>query len=59
MKSILDEIISNKLHEVSEKKKKRNFLDVIKNPKVGDISVIAEIKLASGGGKISGKERHY
>ncbi|OIO15539.1 hypothetical protein COV53_07165 [Candidatus Gottesmanbacteria bacterium CG11_big_fil_rev_8_21_14_0_20_37_11] len=57
MKSILDEIISNKLHEVSEKKKKRNFLDVIKNPKVGDISVIAEIKLASPAeGKLAEKK---
>lgn len=47
MKNRLDEIITNKLQEVSEKKKKRDFLEAIKNPKAGDVSIIAEIKLAS------------
>ncbi len=57
MKSILDEIINNKLHEVAEKKKKRNFMYAIKNPKAGNISIIAEIKLVSPGeGRLGGKK---
>ncbi len=49
MQNILEKIIKNKLKEVAEKKKKRNFLDAIKNPKTGDISIIAEMKLVSPG----------
>lgn len=47
MDSILNQIIANKYKEVEKKKVKRNFLGAIINPKVGDISIIAEIKLAS------------
>lgn len=47
MKTKLDEIIANKRNEVSARKKKRDFMTAIKGPKVGDISIIAEIKLAS------------
>lgn len=47
MQNILGKIIKNKLKEVVEKKKKRNFIDAIKNSKLGDISIVPEIKLAS------------
>jgi len=47
MKTKLDEIISNKRKEIAVKKKGRDFLRAIKNPSEGDISIIAEIKLAS------------
>lgn len=47
MKTTLDEIITNKLQEVSEKKEGKNFLTLIKNPQKGDVSIIAEIKLTS------------
>lgn len=47
MKKILKEIINNKMIEVAQKKIMRDFIRSIINPKVGDISVIAEIKLAS------------
>ena len=47
MSSILNQIITEKGQEVSDKKKRRDFLKAIKNPKAGDISIIAEIKLAS------------
>lgn len=47
MKNKLDEIIENKYKEVEMKKQKRDFLRSITNPKIGDISIIAEIKLAS------------
>lgn len=43
----LSQILENKRQEVSEKKGKRDFLGSIINPKIGDISIIAEIKLAS------------
>ncbi|MBI3379916.1 indole-3-glycerol-phosphate synthase [Candidatus Gottesmanbacteria bacterium] len=47
MKNKLTQILDNKMKEVSQKKKKRDFLGAITNPKMGDISIIAEIKLAS------------
>lgn len=47
MKTVLNEIMANKLQEISEKKKERDFLGSIKNPKVGNIAIIAEIKLTS------------
>lgn len=43
----LTEILENKINEVARKKKKRDFLGSIVKPKIGDISLIAEIKLAS------------
>ncbi len=47
MKNKLNEIIENKFQEVEKNKQKRDFLGSISNPKTGDISIIAEIKLAS------------
>ena len=47
MKNKLNEIIENKRKEVEKKKEKRDFLGSITNPKTGDISILAEIKLAS------------
>lgn len=47
MEKILEEIINNKMREVAQKKINRDFLRSTINPKVGDISIIAEIKLAS------------
>lgn len=43
----LSQILKNKTKEVRDKKKRRDFLGSIKNPKAGDISIIAEIKLTS------------
>lgn len=44
----LDEIIKNKFKEVTEKKKReRDFVRSVIHPRVGNIGVIAEIKLAS------------
>ena len=57
MKITLDKIITNKIQEIVEKKKVRGFLNAIKIPKAGDISIIAEIKLASpSAGKLGDKE---
>ncbi|MBI4990804.1 indole-3-glycerol-phosphate synthase [Candidatus Gottesmanbacteria bacterium] len=47
MKITLDEIITNKLQEIAEKKKVRGFLNAIKTPKAGNIAIIAEIKLTT------------
>lgn len=59
MRNKLNEIIENKAREIAQKKKKRgrDFLDAIKNPTVGDISIIAEIKLASPSEGKLGKQR--
>lgn len=44
----LDEIIKNKFKEVAEKKKReRDFVRSILNPKFGNISIISEIKIAT------------
>lgn len=43
----LSQILKNKTKEVRDKKERRDFLGSIKNPKAGDISIIAEIKLTS------------
>ncbi len=47
MKNKLKEILESKYKEVAEKKQKRDFVKSIINPKIGDISIIAEIKLTS------------
>ncbi|MBI3955448.1 indole-3-glycerol-phosphate synthase, partial [Candidatus Gottesmanbacteria bacterium] len=47
MKITLDKIITNKIQEIAEKKKVKGFLKAIKNPRAGDVSIIAEIKLVS------------
>ena len=47
MNNLLNKLIKNKQQEIAEKKKKRDFLGVVIHPKVEDISIIAEIKLAS------------
>lgn len=47
MQNILKKIITNKFQEVQAKKRSRDFLGSIINPKAGDISIIAEIKLTS------------
>lgn len=47
MKITLSEIIRNKFKEIKQKKKKRDFLGSLINPKVRDVSIVAEIKLAS------------
>lgn len=57
MKTKLDEIILNKLKEVTAKKKKRDFLSAVKNPKSRNISIIAEIKLKSPSAGILGEEK--
>lgn len=57
MQEKLDEIIKNKFREVSEKKKrKRDFVRSIINPKSGNISIIAEIKLATPTGGVLGRK---
>lgn len=47
MKITLNEILRNKLREVEHKKKTRDFFRSMINPKAGNVSIIAEIKLAS------------
>jgi len=59
MKITLNEIIRHKKKEVAEKKKKsgRNFLERIVKPQIGDIGIIAEIKLASPTEEVLGHEK--
>ncbi len=57
MKILLNEIIRNKFMEIAEKKKKRDFLGAIIHPKVGNISIIAEIKLSSPSAGKLGEEK--
>jgi len=45
--NLLKIIIAHKLREVKQKGKKRDFLRAIKNPREGNVSIIAEIKLVS------------
>lgn len=57
MKNKLSEIIGNKYREVAEMKKNRNFRASIMKPSAGDISIIAEIKLASpSAGRLGNEE---
>lgn len=57
MKITLDEIIIKKGKEVSAKKGKRDFLRSINNPKVGNIALIAEVKLTSPSAGKLGEEK--
>lgn len=57
MKTKLDEIIVSKRRELSAKKKTRSFLGAVLHSKIGNISVIAEIKLSSpSAGKLGDSE---
>ena len=58
MNNILEEIIRNKKREIKEKTKTdRNFLESIRKPEVGDVGLIAEIKLASPSEGNLGREK--
>lgn len=54
MHKILQEIISSKAEEI-KKRKKKTFKESILNPGLGDIGLIAEIKLASPTERLLGK----
>ncbi len=57
MNNILEEIITNKKREIKEKTETgRNFLERIRKPGVGDVGLIAEIKLASPTNGVLGRE---